>query len=155
MNTGKYFETQFIKSFHTLFNPPDWYIIRLKDIGSIKIADVGDYLVFHNGTTFNVELKARKNGVIYNSEINSEYMKRQIGKWKSFEYYPYRNPVYVVKNEKTKEIGVFLRKDLDKELTNNKINEENAPIKIQFGNSVIPYDLVSMFAQIETYLKSL
>ena len=155
MNTGKYFELQFIKSFHALLSPPDWYAIRLKDIGKIKIADVGDYLIFHKNMTFNVELKARDNGALYASEINSEYMQRQIEKWKSFEYVPYRNPIYILKKEKTKEIGVFTKKDLEKELLKNKINEENAPIKIQFNNSQIPYDLVLLFSQIETYLKTL
>ncbi len=154
MNTGKYFELQFIKSFHALFSPPEWYVVRLKDIGKIKVADVGDYLVFHKDTTFNIELKARDNGIIYNSEINSEYMKRQIEKWKSFEYANYRIPVYIIKNEKTKEIGVFLKKDLDNELANNKINEEDAPIKIQFGNTQVPYDLSLLFSKVETYLKS-
>ena len=48
MNTGKYFELQFIKSFHALFSPPEWYVVRLKDIGKIKVADVGDYLVLHS-----------------------------------------------------------------------------------------------------------
>ena len=81
-------------------------------------------------------------------------MKRQIEKWKSFEYANYRIPVYIIKNEKTKEIGVFLKKDLDNELANNKINEEDAPIKIQFGNTQVPYDLSLLFSKVETYLKS-
>lgn len=155
MNTGKYFESQFIKSFHLLFTAPEWYIIRLKDIGKIKIADVGDYLVFHKDTTFNVELKARENGVIYNSEINSDYMKKQLDKWKGFEYIPFRHPVYILKNEKTKEIGIFLKKDLENELANNKIDERNAPIKIQFNKSNLPYDLNLLFSKIETNLKPL
>jgi len=154
MNTGKYFEQQFIKSFHAIFNIPEWYIVRLKDIGKIKTADIGDYIVFHKNIVYNIELKARDNGVIYNSEINSEYMQKQIAKWKSFEYKPYRIPLYIVKNEKTKEIGVFLREDLDKELLNNKIDEKNAKIKIKFNNSNIPYDLNELFSKVETYLNT-
>ena len=154
MNTGKYFESQFVKSFHALFSSPEWYIIRLKDVGKIKTADVGDYLVFHKNVVFNVELKARENGVIYPSEIKTEYMQSQLSKWKNFEYFPYRIPLYIVKNEKTKEIGVFLLNDLENEIKNGEIKEANAPIKIDFSNSNIPYDLNLMFNKLETYLKS-
>lgn len=155
MNTGKYFESQFIKSFHSLFVPPEWYVVRLKDIGKIKTADIGDYMIFHKDTVFNIELKARGNGIIYNSEIHSDYMQRQFEKWKSFEYVPYRIPVYILKNEKTKEIGVFTKKDLDLELAKNKISEDDAPIKIQFNNSQVPYELNLLFSQLEIYLKSM
>jgi protein associated with RNAse G/E len=154
MNTGKYFESQFVKSFHRLFNPPEWYIIRLKDTGKIKTVDVGDYLVFHKNIVFNVELKARENGVIYPSEIKTEYMENQLYKWRSFEYLPYRIPLYILKNEKTKEIGVFLSKDINEELKNEEIKEIDAPIKIEFYNSDIPYDLRILFDKVETYLKS-
>ena len=153
MNSGKYFESQFIKSFHALLSPPIWYAVRLKDIGMIKTADVGDYIVFHYGTVFNVELKSRDNGIIYNSEINSEYMKKQISKWKSFECKPYRNPILIIKNGETKEIGVFTVYDLDKELANNKISEEDAPIKLKFISSSNPYDLSLLFSEVEKYLK--
>ena len=101
-NTGKYFESQFIKCFNIIFtNDIKYNVIRLKDIGGPKVQDVGDYLVFYKMYVFNIELKSRKSGVVYKNDLP----KNQLHKWSSFEYKPYRIPIYMIKNGKTKSYG--------------------------------------------------
>jgi len=146
MNTGKYFESQFVKSFHALCKIEDgWFLIRLKDTGFVKSPDVGDYIVFYKDKAFAIELKARENGVIYPSEIKTVYMMKQLQKWKSFNYPPNRKSIYIIKNEKTKELGIFDVDSLEKELLTNEINEVNAPLKIEYNNSDVPYDIRKIF----------
>jgi len=146
MNTGKYFESQFVKSFHSLCKIEDgWFLIRLKDIGFVKNSDVGDYIVFYKDKSFAVELKARKNGVIYPSDLKTDYMIKQLEKWQSFNYPPNRKSIYIIKNEKTKELGIFDVDSLKIELLKNEIKEENAPVKVKYNNSDIPYDIKSIF----------
>jgi len=146
MNTGKYFESQFVKSFHALCKIEDgWFLIRLKDIGFVKTPDVGDYIVFYKDKSFAVELKAREDGVIYPSELKTDYMIKQLQKWQSFNYPPNRKSLYLIKNEKTKEIGIFDIESLKKEIESGEIHEINAPVKLEYNNSDIPYDIRKIF----------
>ena len=57
--TGKYFESQFVKSFNFNYKGrTDVAIIRLKDCGFIKRADVGDYIIFYKDKVLNIFWKS-------------------------------------------------------------------------------------------------
>lgn len=141
-HSGKYFESQFVKSFHYLFHSSEYYIIRLKDNGSRqKQADVGDYLVFYKDVVFNVELKAREKGILYKSSLDEN----QVNKWKSFEYLNKRIPLIALKNTNTKEVGFFLKNEFIPKYEIEKIIETDANIKTGFNSAKIPYKLDDVF----------
>ena len=146
--TGKYFEGQFVKSFNFNYKDrKDLAIIRLKDCGFIKRADVGDYIVFYKDKVLNIELKAQQDGILYSSEIAKE----QIEKWSNFEYSNIRIPMYIIKNEETKEIGVFFKPNLLKAYKNKKIVEMEADFKIIYGNQNCPYNLDKILKKVDEY----
>lgn len=148
MRLGKYFEHQFVKSFHATCIGTQWFILRLKDIGAIKRADIGDYIIFYENAAFNIELKSRKNGIIYPSEIKTEYMQKQIEKWKSFKYKEYRIPLYIIKNSSTKELGVFAYDEFLSELSKGRIDYKSAKTIIKFDNYKSPYNIKSLIEMI-------
>ena len=146
--TGKYFESQFVKSFNFNYRGrTDVAIIRLKDCGFIKRADVGDYIIFYKDKVLNIELKAQQNGILYSSEVAPE----QIEKWSNFEYSNIRIPMYIIKNEETKEIGVFFKPNLLKAYKNKKIVEMEADFKILYGNQNCPYNLDKILKKVDEY----
>lgn len=146
--TGKYFESQFVKSFNFNYRGrTDVAIIRLKDCGFIKRADVGDYIIFYKDKVLNIELKAQQDGILYSSEIAPE----QIEKWSNFEYSNIRIPMYIIKNEETKEIGVFFKPNLLKAYKNKKIVEMEADFKILYGNQNCPYNLDKILKKVDEY----
>ncbi len=146
--TGKYFESQFVKSFNFNYRGrTDVAIIRLKDCGFIKRADVGDYIIFYKDRVLNIELKAQQDGILYSSEIAPE----QIEKWSNFEYSNIRIPMYIIKNEETKEIGVFFKPNLLKAYKNKKIVEMEADFKIIYGNQNCPYNLDKILKKVDEY----
>ncbi len=153
--SGKYFEGQFVSSFHQLFiGDKRYYIIRLKDpenrVHNKKQQDVGDYLVFWDKYVFNVELKARENGIIYSSGIDS----RQVDKWISFEYNSIRVPIMILKDTVTKRIGIFFRQDYLSSFLGGKTTLENARFTYDYNDSQIPYDLKSVFEKIVEYVEN-
>ena len=146
--TGKYFESQFVKSFNFNYRGrTDVAIIRLKDCGFIKRADVGDYIIFYKDKVLNIELKAQQDGILYSSEVAPE----QIEKWSNFEYSNIRIPMYIIKNEETKEIGVFFKPNLLKAYKNKKIVEMEADFKILYGNQNCPYNLDKILKKVDEY----
>ena len=148
--TGKYFEAQFVKSFNNKYiGRKDLAILRLKDCGFIKRADIGDYIIFYKDKVLNIELKAQKDGKLYSSEIRED----QIKKWSNFEYSNIRIPIYIVKNEATKEIGIFFKYNLLKYYNSGKIYEKDADLKIEYRSQKIPYDFGSIFEKVDKYAK--
>ena len=144
--TGKYFEAQFVKSFNNKYiGRKDLAILRLKDCGFIKRADIGDYIIFYKDKVLNIELKAQKDGKLYSSEIRED----QIKKWSNFEYSNIRIPIYIVKNEATKEIGIFFKDEILEMYKNGKIDEKNAKLKIRYGNQKIPYNFDEILKAID------
>lgn len=149
--TGKYFESQFVKSFNFNYKDrKDIAIIRLKDCGFIKRADVGDYIIFYKDKVLNIELKAQQDGILYSSEIAKE----QIEKWSNFEYSNIRIPIYIIKNEETKEIGIFFKPNLIKAYKNGKIVQMEADLKERYGNQNCPYNLDNLLKRVDEYARN-
>ncbi|MEM3846890.1 MAG: hypothetical protein QXU98_14440 [Candidatus Parvarchaeota archaeon] len=147
---GKKFEGEFVKSFN--FNYGDrkeFAIVRLKDCGTIKRADVGDYLVFYKNVVLNIELKAQENGILYTSEIRDS----QFQKWLSFEYQKIRIPIWIIKNESTREIAIYFKTTMQKLYKGTKITPQDADFIIKYNNGVCPYNLAPLFTKIDEYVK--
>ncbi len=149
--SGKYFESQFVNSFHKLFmGKEQYYIIRLKDSGSFKKAhDVGDYLVFYRDVVFNIELKARVAGVLYKSSLDKE----QINKWASFEYDRIRVPLIVLKNTDSKRVSYFFKNEFLNKYETGKITEKDTSRHIDYNFSELPYRIDLMLENCYSIVK--